>query len=319
MDLLVLLKEKAEYFLSSKEDSGVSSVISHIEIAEKHFDNSKNGEDYLLNDVIYRCNQAFEGALKESYRILTGSENLKITPNEIEKYFIRNKILKERVSTLFTNYRTEWRNKSTHDYNLFFSEQEAFLAIVNISAFINILLDQMIEKKAYDDELKLLSKKRIKRVSKKEIALVSRVLELLKLYSSTATAPTHGAVIPRMREAEVSGMLAAFLTQSDPQLKIEMEKIVGKRLRPDFLISDGKEQVILELKTASFPRQEVFEQGSHQVLSYLRMAQISKGILFVPPIDKKEEMEVKKMSLKIDDVVYEVIQVFPKRYSSRLK
>ena len=143
MNLLKLLKDKAEYFSTSENDRGISSVVSHIEIAERHYENGKLGDDYLFNDVIYRSNQAFEGALKEAYRIITGMTPNRITPHQIEKYFEENNILKERVLQLFTNYRTEWRNKSTHDYKLYFSEQEAFLAIVNISAFINILLDQM--------------------------------------------------------------------------------------------------------------------------------------------------------------------------------
>ena len=141
MDLLQSIKEKSEYFADTEEDQGVLSVVSHIEIAERHYGGGKNGDDYLYNDVIYRCNQAFEGSLKEAYRIITGNDPNKLTPHKIEKYFEQNSVLRERVLSLFTNYRTEWRNKSTHDYKLYFSEQEAFLAIVSISAFINILFD----------------------------------------------------------------------------------------------------------------------------------------------------------------------------------
>ncbi|GJQ50946.1 MAG: hypothetical protein HKUEN01_33320 [Candidatus Kuenenia stuttgartiensis] len=107
----------------------------------------KNGDNYLYNDVVYGCNQAFEGSLKEAYGIITGDDPNKIMPHQIEKYFEQNSVLRECVLTLFTNHRMAWRNKSTHDYKLYFSEHEAFLAIVNISEFIKILLDQMIEKR----------------------------------------------------------------------------------------------------------------------------------------------------------------------------
>lgn len=80
MDLLKSLKEKAEYFSDAEEDQGISSVVSHIEIAERHYDGGKSGDDYLFNDVIYRTNQAFEGALKETYRIVTGKDSEKLTP-----------------------------------------------------------------------------------------------------------------------------------------------------------------------------------------------------------------------------------------------
>ena len=75
-----------------------------------------------------------------------------MSPHEIEQSFEKGLILKERVLTFFENYRRDWRNTSTHDYMLCFSEQEAFLAIVNVCAFFNILLDQMIERKAYNQE-----------------------------------------------------------------------------------------------------------------------------------------------------------------------
>jgi hypothetical protein len=92
MDLQKLLKEKAAYFQSSEEDRGILNVISHIEIAEKHFENGKNGEDYYFNDVIYRSNQAFEGSLKEAYRILAEKDTSNVKPYIIEKYFEDNAI-----------------------------------------------------------------------------------------------------------------------------------------------------------------------------------------------------------------------------------
>lgn len=97
MDLLKLLKEKTSYFSNSIEDIGIINVVSHIEITEKHFEGGKSGEDYLFNDVIYRSNQAFEGALKEAYRIITGNDPMNITPYKIEQYFEESRILKERV------------------------------------------------------------------------------------------------------------------------------------------------------------------------------------------------------------------------------
>ena len=126
-------------------------MISHIEVAERHWLRAKKErEDTLFTDVIYRTNHAFEGALKEAYFILNGKDAAKKTPNEIERFLLENKIFKERVMALFTNYRTEWRNTSTHDYKLFFTEQEAFLAIVSVSAFVHILLDQMAEKISFN-------------------------------------------------------------------------------------------------------------------------------------------------------------------------
>ena len=77
MDLLRLINDKCSYFSDTSAIQGLRSVILHIEMAERHFENGKKGDDYrLFTDVIYRSNQAYEGSLKEAYQVLTG-KNLK--------------------------------------------------------------------------------------------------------------------------------------------------------------------------------------------------------------------------------------------------
>jgi hypothetical protein len=97
MDLIELIKEKIEAFADVDSYVGLQSVISHIEIAERHFIMGKKGDDYLFTDVIYRTNQAFEGSLKEAYAVLTGKSPEKETPYQIEKYLESQQLLKERV------------------------------------------------------------------------------------------------------------------------------------------------------------------------------------------------------------------------------
>ena len=127
--------------------SGVKAVLTHIEVAEKYFQRAKQENDpHLFTDVIYRTNHAFEGILKEAYIILADKVAENTSTYEIENYLTANNIFKERVMELFKNYRQNWRNPSTHDHQLFFTEQEAFLAIVTVSAFVSILVDQIIQK-----------------------------------------------------------------------------------------------------------------------------------------------------------------------------
>jgi hypothetical protein len=124
MDVLQLIKTKAQLFDGTSSELGIQAIIHHIEISESHYVLGKSNGEHLYTDVIYRTNQAFEGALKEAYRVLTGSDPSKKSPNEIEKHFESSKLLKERVLAQFATYRTDWRNKSTHDYQLFFSSQD---------------------------------------------------------------------------------------------------------------------------------------------------------------------------------------------------
>ena len=324
MDLLKLLKEKAEYFSASEEDRGISSVVSHIEIAERHYEVGKSGDDFLFNDVIYRSNQAFEGALKEAYRIITGSDSIKITPYKIEKYFEQNNVLKERVLQLFTNYRMEWRNKSTHDYKLYFSEQEAFLAIVNISAFINILLDQMVEKKAYDKEVSDLKVKPAPKILKsKEKGLLERASELLESFSIEVPGKIKGAASPRVLEVEVIGSLTAFFNSvADdidvfPEFSIIYDVDDNRKYYADFLLQQGKEKLIIEVKNPVHGAQGAIARGFEQLLSYLTASGVTQGILYIPPMRKEEELKISTQNTNIGGREYTIVLIYPEQKLNR--
>jgi hypothetical protein len=81
--------------------------------------------------------------------VLAGKDPAKQRPYDIEKYLEQKAAFRQRVLAQFTNYRTEWRNPSTHDYKLDFDESEAFLAIVSVSAFACLLFDQIAEHLSY--------------------------------------------------------------------------------------------------------------------------------------------------------------------------
>jgi hypothetical protein len=316
MDLLKLIKEKASYFSTSKDDIGILNVVTHIEIAEKHFEGGKSGEDYLFNDVIYRSNQAFEGALKEAYRIIHGNNPNNLSPYKIEKYFEDNKILKERVLQLFTNYRTEWRNKSTHDYKLYFSEQEALLAVVSISAFVNILLDQMIEKKSYDKETTNIKSLTLPLIEVQSIkSLVNRSIELLISFSGEISNIVAGSVLPRIMESVLMGSMAAYLNNYALDIEVLPEYAIpfGTRtLYADFLLQSKNEKVLIEIKNPHRGSSDILAAGAEQIFNYLLLTDINHGILYIPPDNDSEEMNVSSIKRVKGDKEYTVFYVCPK-------
>lgn len=317
MDLTKLIKEKSKAFSNTEHLPGIESVIGHIEIAERHLNQGKKGDDYLFNDVIYRTNQAFEGSLKEAYNVLTGSKSDKKSPHEIEKYLESNNLLKERVLSLFSNYRREWRNKSTHDYKLYFSEQEAFLAIVNISAFFNILLDQMVEKVAYDYETQTATKaKRGLPQGYSSFEFSRQVCELLLAFAKEVPAKSQWAAMPRLFEREVAGMLAGFINTIDPQIEVlpEFSIMLGsnRRLMADFVLKKGDKTVIIEMKMPGSHVERRRRDGREQLFSYMAASNIDNGILFIPPISTSQQMVVESQSREIANMQQNIVEVFPR-------
>jgi hypothetical protein len=221
-------------------------------MAERHlFQGIERREPDLFVDVVYRTNHAYEGALKEAYMVLAGKDASKTTPNNVEKYLLDNKILHERVLELLTNYRQQWRNPSTHDYRLTLSEQEAFTAILSVTAFAVTLLDQVIQHlAAKSEEQRLVEPGALQFLPRLGgLDAMEKIEKLvLALWKDIAAEGSPGS---RVSEVEVVGRLQGILAAGAPDLKVVVEPLLGGRLRPDLLVLDGDRQIPIEVKMQS--------------------------------------------------------------------
>jgi len=101
VDLLKQINEKISSTPDLSAATGLRSILTHIEIAERHHHRAKAERDeHLFTDVIYRANHAFEGILKEAYGMLAEKSGDLLSPNEIEEYLLTSKILRARVADL---------------------------------------------------------------------------------------------------------------------------------------------------------------------------------------------------------------------------
>lgn len=281
MDILKLIEEQIKDIKKDSSSNFLDLIYNHLDRAEIYF-NSGRSDDHFYNDVVYRTNQAYEGSLKEAYKVLvnkTDEEVSKKTPNEIERYFKDNSIFKERVLKLFENYRQEWRNKSTHDYKLVLDENEAFLALMNVTSFVHLLLRQIQEKIAYEIELKKEIPESIKietvKILKEKESLVDRILKLLALFIKEQTN------LEKLNEIEVLGRLHAFIEKADSKFIVHREfkyEIGEIGVRIDLVVEYNYERIILELKRS--PISGNLKSDIDQVTSYLTLTGLKSGILF---------------------------------------
>ncbi len=298
MDILVEVKDKIANLPVEIDRSGMNSIITHIERAEFYLSSGKKNTDAnFFTDVIYRSNQAFEGILKEAYKYIAHQEIGKKPIYQIENYFIRKKLLNFRVLDLFKNYRQNWRNPSTHDYNLFFSSYEAFLAIVSVSSFIYVLLDQISEAMAYKrekEELRVQSN-RIQLTSDAYIRkdLVDEVIDLLFKFNEVGY---NMDVLST--ESEIIGVLTALFESFSHDIKLVREPLLKKAnrsLRPDFLLHRGDESVVLEVKRIY--NEKSANSAIKQMVEYLDANEVASGIIFFPGANKSEyTREISKFS-----------------------
>lgn len=315
----VLKEIEAQINSIKKIDSStyLDAIFAHIERAEFYY-NSGITDSNFFNDVIYRSNQAYEGALKESYKVLaekTADEVLKKTPNDIENFFEKESIFKERVLQLFKNYRQEWRNKSTHDYKLFFDESEAFIALTSVSSFVHLLLKQIQEKTAYLAQQKkltteLASDKPIQVDDIQPTRFMDIVVSMLSKF--TIEKDAYSEKVDNLREEEILGIMHAYLEFTGYKFKVSREpklELQGRILRPDFILQMGDERIIVEVKNRKSRKSDT-QLSVNQVLQFMEASGIPKGILFFTNSEQViEELKVSKVLRLINDIEYQVVLI----------
>ncbi|TIX48875.1 hypothetical protein [Alteraurantiacibacter aquimixticola] len=168
MDLLAIFDSAVAPLPEGPFTPGLKAIRRHIVAAIRHFEREDDGEQDSFTDAIYRCNQAYEGGLKEAYRVLADEDPARLTPHQIESYLEEKKLLRPRVLKQLTRYREDYRNPSTHDYRLDFDEDEAILAIVAVCAFARTLINQISGKLAYNAGAAILSEGLLKSFKSEE-------------------------------------------------------------------------------------------------------------------------------------------------------
>lgn len=282
MDLVDILRQRISLLPEGDYTLGLKAVLLHIETAERHLRRGdSSNDDTAFTDAIYRSNQAFEGSIKEAFRVLAKQDPERKTPYEIEGYLEKEAVFRPRVLAQFTTYRKEWRNPSTHDYKLDFDESEAFLAIVSVCAFACLLLDQISENISFET-VKAQADNANEHVtpdsSVKAEPLADIVIAALQRFVE-GYLPTGGGA----SEAQVIGALHGFIASALPTLGVQIEvPLAGDRpFRADMLIVRNEERLLIELKRRLLGSNT--RAGLEQVQHYLAMSGIKTGILFHIP------------------------------------
>ncbi len=293
MDLVDTLRKKIDVLEDGDYVPGLKAVLLHIETAFRHLSRGQETDDEpAFTDAIYRTNQAFEGSVKEAYRVLAGQDPAKKRPFDIENYLEQNNIFRSRVLSQLTTYRTEWRNPSAHDYKLDFDESEAFLAIVSVSAFACLLLDQIAERIAYTRSLaEAEAQKAVLEASLAQTVnadLLIRLTDLLNQFCAIHLPSTSSS--SKATESQVIGALHGFLSSAAPELAVETEARLDadKPFRADLLVSRGGEKVVIEIKRRLM--RQNYANAVAQVEHYLLIGGVKDGILLFLP-DAPSDME----------------------------
>lgn len=308
MDLVDVLRKKIDVLDEGDHFTGLKAVLLHIETAFRHLSRGQDSDDdTAFTDAIYRTNQAFEGSVKEAYRVLTGQDPSKKRPFDIETYLEKNNIFRPRVLSQLTTYRTEWRNPSAHDYKLDFDENEAFLAIVSVSAFSCLLLDQIAERLSF---IKSQAEAEVQKAALSasleptvDAELLVRVVELLNQFcESHIPSVTSGH---KMSEVQVVGALHGFLASAAPELDVETEAADSEgRLRADLIVRRGDERLIVELRRSSLRNRA----AGAQLERYMRVFGIKRGIALLYP---ETSSLMDKIELKSNDPEMTMIGLAP--------
>lgn len=313
MDILNSVKEQVSLLKKRTNKIDLSDLIMHLDRAEYFYNQGREEEDeHFYTDVIYRTNQAFEGILREGYKILSKQEKKRINTYDIEKYFLTNGILKNRVLQFFTVYRQNWRNESAHDYKLFFSESEALMAITSVTTFAYVLINQILEALAYQTELTAdLDTLELSKIANDEsIELDEKLIALIKLFIAN-----NEELIDKndYKEYEFVGLFTGFLDSLNRNsLKVIREPKLGTDSfvnRPDLLIEEKNEKAIVEFKGRR--NENLKDADRTNIIKYLWTIEgVKIGIIFYMNRKKAEEIQIERNILTDYDQTYKIIEVY---------
>lgn len=294
MNLIEILQRRAESLIEGPYTVGLRSVVQHVQVAVKHLERGqRETDDTAFTDAICRTNQAFEGSLKEAYRVLAGKDPDHARPFDIENYFAQNTILRPRVLAQLSTYRTEWRNPSAHDYKLDFDEDEALLAIVTVCAFSIVLFDQIAERVSFLEAQKATA------ASSRPIDTGRPLLDVVADAVQSFRVPIHAdGSSGEPREVEVVGALAGFLSNQVPSATInpDVQLVADRAFRVDLVVAKDSEQVLLEVKR-SRPGAVQMRQGINQLTHYMALGGAKAGLLFFYSAEPDPVYEINKHEL----------------------
>ncbi len=312
MDVIKEIQIVLESLDKARQTELTNGVITHIERSVFLFNQARitNDEQYYT-DSIYRTNQAYEGILKEAYMVFSGKSVVKKRTVDLENYFEKNNFFNNRVKKSFALYRQEWRNPATHNHNLFFKMDEAFLAVVNVSAFIFVLLNQISEQISYKNTKQLFKNKtnNIKIDSLQKDKITKLIVDELKRFYSLY----HQEKEDINTEYQLIGALKGFLENKFSNLEIQSDYYgdMFSIYRPDIAILKDNEIVVLIEVKKEYHKSRL-DAGYKQVKSYLYESKLKQGILYF--YTSKPNQRYSVINKKIYDM--EIITMIPEKDSS---
>jgi hypothetical protein len=253
MNLLEVLRDKIKSLDKGEHTPGIAAILKHLERSFHLLAHGQAHQDSeAFTEAIYRCNQAFEGAIKEAYRVLAEQNPDKKSLYEIEVYLQDNSIFRSRVLSQFTTYRREWRNPATHDYTLSFDDNEAFFAIVSVTIFVKLLMDQIESKLAYKQaqysaqRVKSQAQQLLSKPSKTTSAIrhIAQTVEMALERNKDKLGDKH--FTPSDLPYVIGGFLSAF-----PSIKVRTELTVADNdfmAHVDLELIYKNESVLVEVK-----------------------------------------------------------------------
>ncbi|MBI3258206.1 MAG: hypothetical protein HYZ54_01805 [Ignavibacteriae bacterium] len=320
MDTLKEIEKQIDSIRVNDDSRYLDSILIHIQRAEFYYIQGRTDTGFY-NDVIYRSNQAYEGALKESYKVLadkTEDEVLKKTPNDIEKYLETENVFKDRVVQLFKNYRSEWRNKSTHDHKLFFDQNEAFIALTSVTSFVHLLLKQIQDKISYKEQQKKLS---VDRESVEKIKLIRSSITKNPIEKLTDLiiefAKQKGEQIfnngSNTKEVGVLGVFHAYIESIGKVINIQKEpkiNIHGIEFWPDFKIEIDDEIIVLELTRHPKYLTKPIYGSLERLLIYMQELNIYKGVVYYANFNESNpKPEIVLKNQEVNGKTYQITEI----------
>ena len=162
-----------------------------------------------------------------------------------------------------------------------FNESEAFLAIVSVSAFACVLIDQIAGRLAHDEAATEVEEKHAELTQEFDVASTPLTDLATKIFREFSR--QHNSDSSIQTEIQLMGALSGFFSAIVPELEVILDYKLSSdsHERCDLFLRYNDNRVLVELKRTNSPRQ--LKDGIAQLHSYMSLTGIMDAILFMYP------------------------------------
>lgn len=249
MDTIQYIWEKCRLLKRMGSAAKLDAILEQLEQAENKFALGRQSNSLLMfNDVIQHTNAVLDGIVKEGYECLVQMDGEAFAADDMMRHVLEQEVFEPTAMAYLQSYLQRWRNQFVEDLKPDFNEPEAYLALSTVSAFLYVVVEQMI--------LEAYVRQSVQNSALEAPTHLNDLRDVAEYLSGALTAVSRGDVPGTSMQSELGYrvVVAAILKHIEEVSRVCFEKAETLRtndLSPSVIVRSAQRDVVITVKMRS--------------------------------------------------------------------